>query len=181
MLFSRCFLAHAGSVYKQLLKAKPAGAAGGHSQQAPHGSPAPWHGVWGHRSLCPLPSRWVTAVNKSPKCLLFLSPPFLLANSFLLQCILVVLPSCPGFCSWGHREEGALPCLSCLFPGRSRQLQGPGSGRHFHCIQLGFSSLMIISRAHPGSKLIQPLEFCTHVLSKFRWVPRGNVRKDRVE
>lgn len=47
MLFSRCFLAHAGSVYKQLLKAKPAGAAGG---QALHGSPAPWHGVWGHRS-----------------------------------------------------------------------------------------------------------------------------------
>lgn len=128
-------------------------------------------GATGH--LCPLPSRWVRAVNKSPKCLLFLSPPFLPANSFLSQCILVVLPSCPGFCCWGHREEGTLPCLSCPFPGRSWPLQGLGSGRHFHCIQLGFSSLMIISRAHPDSTLIQPLEFCPYVLPKFEVGAKG--------
>lgn len=75
-------------------------------------------------------------------------------------------------------QRGGHTALPELFPGRSQPPQGPGSGRHFHCIQLWFSSLMIVSRTHPDSTLIQPLEFSPHVL---RWVPRSDAEQDRVE
>lgn len=89
------------------------------------------------------------------------------------------LPFCPSLCCWGHREESTLPCLNCLLPGRCRPLQGLDSGRHFHCIQLGFSSLVIVSRTHPDSMLIQALEFSPYVLPKIevgakgQWIERG--------
>lgn len=111
MLFSRCFLAHAGSVYKQLLKAKPVGAAGWRSWQWPRMAP-PHHamgsGARGH--LFPLPPRGARAINKSLKCL-FLSSPLLPASSFLPRCIPAVagiseLPSCPGLCWRACGEEG---------------------------------------------------------------------------
>lgn len=83
------------------------------------------------------------------------------------------LPSCPGFCCWGHREGGTLSCPNCLFPGTFQPLQGLRSGRLCHCIQLGFSSLMVVSRTHPDSMLIQPLEFSPYVLPKFEVGAKG--------
>lgn len=50
---------------------------------------------------------------------------------------------------------------------------GLGSGRHFHCIQLGLSSLMIVSRAHPDNRLIQPLKFFPSILPKFEVGAKG--------
>lgn len=50
---------------------------------------------------------------------------------------------------------------------------GLGSGRHFHCIQLGFSSLMIVSRAHPDNRLIQTLEIFPSILPKFEVGAKG--------
>lgn len=86
--------------------------------------------------------------------------------------------SCPGLCRWRHREKGTLPCLNCLLPRGCPPLQELGSGRHFHCIQLGFSSLIIVSRTHADSMLIQSLEFSLYVLPKIevgakgRWIER---------
>ena len=78
---------------------------------APHSSPHLATGSGARGDLFPLPSRGARMVNKSLKCLLFLSPPLLPASSFLPRCIPAVadtsgLPSCPGFCCQGSGEEG---------------------------------------------------------------------------
>lgn len=200
MLFSRCFLAHAGSVYKQLLKAKPVGAAGGRSRQWPRTAPphpAMGSGARGH--LFPLLSRGARAVNKSLKCLLFLSPSLLLASSFLPRCIPRWLGCLPAlaFGEQGGGHPGAtassmLPCLNRLSQGRSQLVQGLGTGRHLHCIQPEFQFLNgvfvleggtapLAAQALPGSwqhtrqaLVIFPL-FCQNLSQ----VPRGNVRQDR--
>lgn len=85
VLLSRCFLAHAGSVYKKRLKARPLRAAQGIGLQMDAGSRSPalcqcqGHRVTFGRTF-PLPFRGAAVspvVNKSLKCLLFLFPPLL--------------------------------------------------------------------------------------------------------
>lgn len=127
VLFSRCFLAHAGSVYKQRLKAEPLGAAqllaqGQRGRRRALAATAPnCYGVRGPGSPLgrnfPLPCRGATVspvVNKSLKCLLFLSPPLLPASSFLLLFIPVAaggsgLPSCPCWRSLAAGGVGTEP------------------------------------------------------------------------
>lgn len=127
VLFSRCFLAHAGSVYKQRLKAEPLGtvqllARGQRGRRQALAALAPNSGgVRGPGSPLgrnfPLPSGGATVspvVNKSLKCLLFLSPPLLPASSFLLLFIPVAaggsaLPSCPCWRSLAAGGAGTKP------------------------------------------------------------------------
>lgn len=106
MLFSRCFLAHAGSVYKQLLKAKPVRAAGRRSWQRPHTAPlhpAMGSGAWGHFFLSLLEEPgWLTkAQNSSSSFLLPSSWPAASCPVASQRCRHLRLPSCPGSRCWG--------------------------------------------------------------------------------
>ena len=112
MLFSRCFLAHAGSVYKQLLQAKPVGAAGGCSRQQPCSAPPhPATGSGPRVASFPSCQEGPGLLTKAPNA----SSSFLLRSSrpaaSCCRCIPAMagisgLPSCPGFRCWGSGDEG---------------------------------------------------------------------------
>lgn len=88
-------------------------------------------GATGH--LCPLPYRWLGAVNKSPEFLLFLSPPFLLANSFLPRWVLLVpasrgcLPA-QAFAAGGTERRAHCPAPTACSQGHSSLSRGLGQG-----------------------------------------------------
>lgn len=111
MLFSRCFLAHAGSVYKQLLKAKPIRAAGGCSQQRPRMAPRTLLRGRGPR-VTSFPSRpegpgWLTKARNA-------SSSFLLPSSRPAA-------SCPIASQQWPASPGCLPALAFAAGGAGRR------------------------------------------------------------
>lgn len=111
MLFSRCFLAHAGSVYKQLLKAKPIRAAGGCSQQRPRMAP---------RTLLRGRGPRVTSFPSHPEGPGWLTKARNASSSFLLPSSRPAA-SCPIASQQWPASPGCLPALAFAAGGAGRR------------------------------------------------------------